>query len=230
MIGTGYIIEVKIDERLHVRSLDFYIERGGEHVVVNKSDLVRIDTEEGTKWFAMVAPMGRGHLMCCVDAVDNEPLWQGRPQVFRVYTGISIGACMCDAGQTTNCGGYEFGFKVVNDIPKDSAARLYVGIIKEEIMGYGYITEAMIKSCCEVLPVGIAERVLNVVAGDKVVVLVPKNENMSATKGDGLGGKMPFDTSVMGCNGEITMKIGYNDYKVYGEFMTVGGNFKIFID
>lgn len=230
MIGTGYIIEVKIDERLDVQSLEFYIERGGEHVFKDAADLVRIDTEEGTRKFALIDGMSRGHLMCCVNAVDHEPLWEGRPQVFRMYTGITIGACMCDDGRTTSCGGYEFGFKIVNDIPKDSSARIYVGAVKSYVTDYSYITEGMVKEYCSVLPVEPVETSLEVVAGDRVVVLAPRNENLIAKKGDGFGGKMPFDTGFMGANGDVILRIGHIDYKVYGEFMTVDGNIIISIE
>jgi hypothetical protein len=63
-----------------------------------------------------------------------------------------------------------------------------------------------------------------------VLVLIPSSYNYVATKDNGIGGKVPFDTSIMGCNGEKSVKVDGVTYRIYGEFMTVGGELFIYVD
>ena len=70
----------------------------------------------------------------------------------------------------------------------------------------------------------------NIVAGNKVVVLIPSEYGYVATKDNGIGGKVPFDTSIMGCNGEKQIVVDSQPYKIYGEFMTVSGELFIYVD
>lgn len=234
MIGTEYIVEVKfkaVNGELPDYSLDFYIEREGNCISLRKEELIKIVTEEGARYFALInsSVLGRGNLMCCVTMRDKEPLFEGRISKYTVFTGIVIGTCI--KNHTTRCGDYEFSFICVEDIPKDIMAGVYCGLIKEQIIGYEYITEAMVKRDLSFSTIENVENVtVSVVPGDKVVVLVPLNDTVVPMKGDGFGGKMPFDTNFMGSNGDIILRMGHIDYKAYGEFMTVAGDIKILFE
>ena len=232
MINPNYIIEVNVkapDNRELDYSLEFYVERPFS-VNIEKRELVRIMTEEGERFFAFIdADFGRGHLMCGVKIRDKEPLFNGREQIFNAYTGITIGNCLCKGGEVTNCCGYEISFNAVEDIPKDLFARIYYGVIKESVPAYEFITEDMAGELKEA-PVGRMEKTKVVVAdGDKLVVLLPCNEFLTAYKDNGFGGKDVFGTSLMGANGDIVLRVKGIDYKVFGEFMTVPGDMYIYV-
>ena len=233
MIGTGLIIEVDIRAlkgEVPDFSLEFYVERGGQRVSYDKNNLVRIETEEGARFYAFVDSyiVGRGNLMCAVTMCDKEPLFPERKVEFVAFTGVMVGGCNCAHTKVTRCGDFEFSFSCVEDIPKDTMAGVYCGIIKEQITGYEYITEAMVKRDLTFATIENVENVtISVAPGDKVVILVPLNDTIVPMKDNGFGGKMAFDTKLMGANGDVILRIGYVDYKVYGEFMTVAGDIKI---
>lgn len=73
------------------------------------------------------------------------------------------------------------------------------------------------------------EQILNIEGGDRLVVAIPADRDLVAYKDNGFGGKVPFSTSVMGANG-MELKINDIKYKLYGEFITVGGELKIYIE
>lgn len=231
-MNTGYIIEIKFEANgeLPDYSLDFYAERGGGVISYRYDELVKINTEDGLRVFALVDSnlLGHGHLMCRVTFNDKEPLWNGRPEVFTLFTGVTIGECVCKGTTTRRCG-YKFSFSCVDDIPKDIDARVYIGVIKEWITDFKHIKEDMLGGLTE-FPVGTVDRFsLSVEAGDRIIVLVPCNEFLTPLKDDGFGGKMPFNTSVLGSNGDVVVKRGEVNYYAYGELMTVGGEVGIFV-
>ena len=206
--------------------IEFYVERE-KSVMLSKNELLKVTTDEGMKYYAMVdtSKIGRGSLMARVVVKDKEPHWGERHVVISGFTGYFIGDCLCGVGGGFGCGGYSFAFKNVDDIPKDVNARIYYGVIKEWVTDYKYITEEMVKNLTEV-PVGELRKVtVEVNAGDRLVVLVPRECEMVATK-EGLGDSemstaMPFSTKIMGANGELTISVNGVIYKVYGEFLPV---------
>ena len=230
-MNTKYIIEVSVkapDGAEPDYSLEFYVERE-QTVVLDKSELVRVITDNGEKYFALLdLNMKRGHLMCCVRVKDNEPLFE-RTQEFRVYTGVTLGGCLCKREEVTRCGGYTFTFNAMEDVPKDINALIYYGVIKQNI-SYNEITESSLR-VLDKQKEGILGRTgIEVSAGDRVVILVPSNSLLVPKKDNGFGSKVAFDTSVMGANGEIKVIANGIEYRVYGELMTVDGILYIYID
>lgn len=230
-MNTKYIIEVSVkapDGAEPDYSLEFYVER--EHtVMLDKSELVRVITDSGERFFALLdLDMKRGHLMCCVRVKDNEPLFE-RTQEFRVYTGITLGSCLCKHQEVTQCGGYTFTFNAVDDVPKDINALIYYGVIKDNI-SYNEITENTLRALDKMKEGALGRTQIEASAGDRVVILVPSNSLLIPRKDNGFGSKVAFDTSVMGANGETKVIANGIEYRVYGELMTVDGNLYIYID
>lgn len=62
-----------------------------------------------------------------------------------------------------------------------------------------------------------------------IVVAVPKNSGLVATKDNGLGGKVAFDESVIGANGTEVVFNGAV-YKLYGEITLMSGERFIYVD
>ena len=115
----------------------------------------------------------------------------------------------------------------MQDIPADYAP-FYIGAVKE-VDDYAEITAEMVKGL-EMCNARTQYKELEAEEGDRVVVAVPYDKRMLvAYKDNGIGGMMPWSTSVMGANG-ITLMIGEIPYRVFGEFMTVGGKLKIYIE
>lgn len=65
--------------------------------------------------------------------------------------------------------------------------------------------------------------------GSYIVVAIPAIYDFTVTKDDGFGGKIEFDESVIGANG-IDAQFENTDYRIYGEFVLVGGERIIHID
>ena len=66
--------------------------------------------------------------------------------------------------------------------------------------------------------------------GDKVVVLIPEETAYTATKDNGMGERMPFNTSILGSNGEQRVTIDGVTYRAYGEMMTTEGEMYIYVN
>ena len=193
-----------------------------------KSELVKVYPEEGVKYFALIDGLERGHLMCRVEIVDHEAFWSDgkRPVVISGYTGYDIGLCG-GKGNTLSCGDYKVSFDAVQNIPADYAP-FYIGAVKG-INGYAEITAEMVKGL-EMCSARTLYKELEAVEGDRVVVAVPYDKRMLvAYKDNGIGGTMPFSTSIMGANGLMLM-IDDAPYRVFGEFMSVGGTLKLYIE
>lgn len=62
-----------------------------------------------------------------------------------------------------------------------------------------------------------------------MIVLVPKAGEFKVSKNNGMGSKVDFDESVLGANG-IDFEMDEIEYVLYGEFATISGERKIFID
>jgi hypothetical protein len=61
-----------------------------------------------------------------------------------------------------------------------------------------------------------------------IVIAVPKNLNLVATKDNGLGGKVAFDESVIGANG-IEVVFDGIVYNLYGEITLISGERFIYV-
>lgn len=209
-------------------ALEFYVEREKTQRF-EKSELVRVTTEEGVRWYAMVDAAFRGNLMCRAEIVDKEAHCGERAVVATGYTGYAIGDCLCGKGGGINCQGYTFTFKCVANIPKDINSKIYYGVIKQWIADYKYITEEMVHGLTQV-EVGAMDVAIDAAQGDRLVVLIPYEESLTAKKVSGIGGvsaALPFETKTMGENGELTMYVDSIKYRVYGEFVIVRGIYNI---
>lgn len=247
-VGTGYIIQISIDSfrDTPMRELDFSLEfyvKPHHREVFHKSDLVRIEREAGDLYFALLPSkrLGVGTLWCNVRIEDPEPRWYGgkRPVLLKRNTGKTIGGSQgvntAHAIQKEWDQGYKVDFNFVWGIPKPTVAYIFYGKFVDQINSFDELTPEMLVSPDNTIisvsagkmdktPIG------NIVAGNKVLVLVPSDYDYVATKDNGIGGKVPFDTSIMGCNGEKNISVDGVDYKIYGEFMTVSGELFVYVD
>lgn len=232
--GSGYILEVQCPDVDF--SIEFYVERE-RSVKFIRDELIRVTTADGVKYFALLdtESVGRGNLMARVVLYDNEAHWNNkRPVIMSGFTGYFIGNCLCGIGGGFGCQGYSFAFTMVDGIPKDINSRIFYGVISERVIDYKYITEKMVSNLI-VSPVGVMKKVpVDVKEGDRLVVLVPYEENMIATKealiSENFSQKIPFSTDIMGANGEITLVVNKVKYRVYGEFVIIEGRLYINID
>lgn len=222
---TGLILQIiGLDDVDYV--IHFYIERD-RIVSFKKSELVKVYPEDGVKYYAMIDGLERGHLMCRVEIVDHEAFWSDgkRPVVISGYTGYDIGLCGGE-GKELGCNGYSVRFEQVEDIPMDFAP-IYIGVMRD--VDYPNITAEMVKAL-EVCSAVTECKELETTEGDRVVVAVPYDKRMLvAYKDNGIGGMMQFSTSVMGANGLMLM-IDDVPYRVFGEFMSVSGTLKLYIE
>lgn len=225
---TGLLIKIESEKIAELLFIELYIERENA-ITIQKNDLIKVYKDGRLEYYAPVDAnrLGRGNLIARAVFEDKERMYPGevRPVVVSGFTGYSV-PCMGE-GKEISCGGYAISFEIVNDIPEDDAY-IFIGSIKEKALGYEYITEEMIKKLDKrtVEKQQLTERVEE---GDRFVVAIPRVCNMRACKDNGFGGKVPFSTTIMGANG-LQMKIDDKDYEIYGEFMTVGGNFNIYIE
>lgn len=226
---TGLILKIESNKIAELLSIQIYIERENA-ITIYKDDLVKVYKNDSVEYYAVVDAnrLGRGHLIARAEFADKEIMYpEGiRPVVVSGFTGYTI-PCM-GKGNTISYGGYEISFEKVNDIPKNEGTKIYVGSVKKWVTGYEYITEEMIKNLAQ-REVKSFQDVLPVEAGDRFVIAIPKDWNLEAYKDNGFGGSVPFSTTVMGANG-MELKINDISYKIYGEFITVGGNINIYIE
>lgn len=220
---TGYILELTgVDDAL---SVEFYVERINV-IRFEKKDLIKVFVEDATRYFVYIDAdrLGRGHLMCRVEINDKE-VYFDRPIVIEGFTGYSI-PCLGE-GRSISCGDYVVSFTKVKDIPKNTNTHIYAGILKVAVVDYKYITGDMIKELDTVMRPG--SHTYDTEEGDRFVVAVPIDSELSVYKDNGVGGETKFETSVMGANGEIITKVDEVDYKIYGEFRILRGPINIYI-
>lgn len=246
--GTGKMIQISIDSHRDqsMQDMEFVLEfyvHANRKKVYGKGDLVRIDRADGcSMFFARVdtGTLGKGILMCNVHISDPEPRWKDgrRPVVIRRNTGCGVGGasdCPHHSIQTCWEEGYKVDFNTVWSVPKPEVAYIFYGKFVDSISSFDDITPEMLLSPDNsIFSVTAGKmdktRIGSLVPGNKVVVLVPSDYGYVATKDNGIGGKVPFDTSVMGCNGEKELVVDGNGYRIFGEFMTVGGELFIYVD
>lgn len=161
-----------------------------------------------------------------------------------------------DCGMMPNSKGYVNGFKVtfekVDDLPTEdeedngnnddgngggnsgngdgnnggstSKGNILYGIIRG-LTAFNAITEEQIAGMTKLTskPGGITN--VNITEGDTLVVLT---QGDVVKKDDGIGGKVDFETSIMGANGE-KVTIGGVQYDAYGETFIVSGSTGFYI-
>lgn len=246
--GTGKMIQVSIDSHRDQKMqdmnfcLEFYV-HANRRKQVSKDDFIRIDRTDGTSMFFLLLDtrtLGAGELMCNVHISDPEPRWKdaSRPVIIRRDTGIGVGGAKGNASHSIQrewIEGYKIDFNTVWSIPKPEVAYIFYGKFIDQINSFDELTPEMLVSPeNKIISVTAGKMgktpISDIVAGNKVLVLVPSDYGYVATKDNGIGGKVPFDTSIMGCNGEKQIAVDGTSYKIYGEFMTVSGEIFIYVD
>ena len=246
--GTGQMIQVAIDSHRDTPmadlefSLEFYV-HANRRKLVSKSDMIRIDRTDGNSLFFVLLDtrtLGSGRLMCNVSISDPEPRWKGgkRPVLIKRDTGIPVGSgtsVSSNAIQKEWIEGYKIDFNSVWSIPKPEVAYIFYGKFVDQISSFDELTPEMLVSPeNKIISVSAGKMgktpISDIVAGNKVLVLIPSDYGYVATKDNGIGGKVPFDTSIMGCNGEKQIAVDGSTYDIYGEFMTVSGELFIYVD
>lgn len=246
--GTGKLIQVSIGSHRDIPmqdlnfSLEFYV-HANRRKLIQKNELVRIDRTEGDPLFFVMLDtriLGTGILMCNINISDPEPRWKNgsRPVILRRNTGIGIGGTQGASHNSIQrewIEGYKVDFNSVWSIPKADVAYIFYGHLVNQLSSYADITSDMLvspenhivsvsagkmgKTSC-----GVMEE------GDKVVVLIPVDTSYSATKDNGFGGQMPFNTQIMGSNGENIVTIDGVQYRAYGEMMTTEGEMFVYVN
>lgn len=245
--GTGKMIQVSIDSHRDQKmqdmefSLEFYV-YANRRKMVSKNDLIRIDRTDGTSMFFVLLDtrtLGSGTLMCNIRITDPEARWKGgRPVFIQRNTGCGVGGAADSPHHSIQKGweeGYKIDFNTVWAIPKPEVAYIFYGKFVDQINSFDELTPEMLLSPENtIISVSAGKMgktpISDIVAGNKVLVLVPSEYGYVATKDNGIGGKVPFDTSIMGCNGEKHITVDGTPYNIYGEFMTVSGELFIYVD
>lgn len=215
---TGLFIKIEGIE--NALSVEFYIERDNS-IKIYKENLTKVFRGDKIEYYAYVDAdkLGRGHLMCRAEFLDRENAYTSRPVVVTGFTGYTI-PCMGE-GKSISCGGYEITFTRVSDIPKSDAV-IYYGVTTDDFDRIDMRELTGVKE--------IEEFELAFNAGEKIVVLIPYDRDENAYKDNGFGDGMPFSENVMGKNGEVATMDDGMEYKVFGEFMTIDGTIKIYIE
>lgn len=93
------------------------------------------------------------------------------------------------------------------------------------LSGFGSLTDAQVSGLTKMTskPGGITN--VDITEGDTLVVLT---QGDVVKKDDGIGGKVDFDTSIMGANGE-KVSVGGVEYDAYGETFIVSGTTGFYI-
>lgn len=249
-LGTGLIIEINIESAVgnEMRDLDFSVDffvYTNRRKLFLKSDLICVEMESANRYYALLntSEVGCGKLKAKVTIKDPVAQWAGgkRPVILTTDTGKTIGEERRYVSERTPIRahdfeeGYRVSFNFVYGLPKPDVAYLFYGSLVDQITDMGEITPEMLVSPDNHIVSVRADKMgktscgtINV--GSKVVVLIPEDRNLTATKDNGFGGKMAFSTQIMGANGEPVVTIDGTRYKVYGELMAVSGEVFIYVD
>lgn len=119
----------------------------------------------------------------------------------------------------------------------DLKAQMFYGIIDPTetgvIKSYSDITVDMLNQQTGVKSTIPGERLAlsmgYVEEGSYIVIAVPTMYDYNVTKDNGFGGKVAFDDDIVGANG-IDVEFNDIDYRIYGEFVLVGGERFIYIE
>lgn len=119
-------------------------------------------------------------------------------------------------------------FTMMSDISPEftAKAQMFYGVLAGPIKSFCEVTMEMLNNEKGVISTRPGERpnisLGNVPQGSYIVVAVPALYNYVVTKDNGFGGKVAFDESIIGANG-IDIKFEGIAYRIYGEFVLVGG-------
>lgn len=119
----------------------------------------------------------------------------------------------------------------------DLKAQMFYGIIDPTetgvIKSYSDITVDMLNQQSGIKSTVPGERLAlsmgYVEEGSYIVIAVPTMYDYNVTKDNGFGGKVAFDDDIVGANG-IDVEFNDVDYRIYGEFVLVGGERFIYIE
>ena len=129
----------------------------------------------------------------------------------------------------------------VNNVDADTTPKMWYGRLSIQEVGgrviqYNEITADMIKNGVAVTkttPKTLGKTSLGLASTtsemDYQIVVVPKANNYTVTKDNGLGGKTVFSTETAGANG-IDITIDTVAYKLYGEVLIAQGETFIYVD
>lgn len=250
-VGTGYIIQVDIESGrgIPVRDLDFSVDffvYRNRRATFAKREMVHIAREDGDMYFALLdsTVVGAGELMGCVTIKDPVSQWKGglRPVIIEKRTGKVIGGvnntCYARLGSGCKCEwdeGYKVSFNFVYGLPKAEVAYIFYGHIVDQIMDFSQITPDMLVSPENHIVSVSAGRlgktsVGQMAEGSRVLVLIPSDTDYVATKDNGIGGKVKFNESILGANGDVEVTMDSVKYRVYGELLTTDGELFIYVD
>lgn len=218
---TGLILKIESEWMDELAAVEFYTERD-RAVRLEKADLVRVFCGDKVEYYATLDTelIGRGHLMARVEFKDKERMFLDGERL--VVASGSLGLeipYFINIGDVAELSGekYKVKFCVVEDIPKSDAV-VYCGVGDLDNPELAALTA--MKEPGEVL--------ISFNKGECIVVAVPYDWFEQAYKDNGLGYAVPFSETVKGRNGEV-MDIDEIRYKIYGEFMVVGGELKLYI-
>lgn len=233
---------------------EFWIEGSGRRVVIGKADMADItQLGKATEYYAQMysSEFGgtRGWLFCTIAIQQPDKNWPSGYRdvtIEKVFTGIYLGQCCGRMPRAPRnvCYGNQWhdGFKVsfakvdwlpkgVNDeddddgsgnIPPLEGETIYYGVVRG-VKSFSSLSDEQLSSLKELPSIPSGGLEVPVTVGDTLVVLTGGTKVM---KDDGVGGEVPFDTSVMGANGDIVRYNGAN-YNVYGETFIVSGTIVI---
>lgn len=221
-------------------SVEFYVHPNRRETFA-KRDLLPVVQNGEEQYFAMLHTrrIGDGRIYAEISINSPESQWAGsiRPVVLKFDTGILVGkAGNCtktSVPEPTLCQGYLVSFDMVDEIPKSETAYMFYGTISDDLTSFDQITPGMIASPANNM-VKVAASVLDrtslsVTEGDKVVVLLPYDSELKAYKDNGLGTLVPFSDVILGSNGDDSVVINGDVYRIYGELMLAGGELFIYI-
>ena len=131
-------------------------------------------------------------------------------------------------------------FKMIKDWMDpvyDIKSQMFYGVIDPTTSGvittYADVTIDMLNNAAGVKSTKPGERLSLSIGyvdeGSYIIVAVPAMYDFIVTKDNGFGGKIEFDESIIGANG-IDVEFDKTDYRLYGEFVLVGGERTIYIE
>ena len=131
-------------------------------------------------------------------------------------------------------------FKMIKDWMDpvyDIKSQMFYGVIDPTTSGvittYADVTIDMLNNASGIKSTKPGERLALSIGyvdeGSYIIVAIPALYDFTVTKDDGFGGKIEFDESIIGANG-IDVEFDETDYRLYGEFVLVGGHRTIYIE
>ena len=248
-VGTTYLIKVQVDGwgGQCTRDLDFdlsFFVYRNRRIELAKGQLVHVERGGQDLYYAAVDSrlMGEGAMKVAVtihQQVNSEQV-AVRDVVLEAQTAIRIGR---DSNNYTCCEevcvmreqGYTVILSAVSDIPASDVVYAYYAVVKAEIASLAELTEAMLDEAgMHALSIdGLTKNRISfgaLTAGDKALVLIPSDSGIRALKDDGLGGRAPFDTAILGSNGEQEMAYKGGIYALYGEMVTADGELYFYLE